>query len=91
VLWLDMALPEPVLQLQAACERAAVAAGFEPEARPFRSHLTLARFGDEERTPPLPRPDLGEARLERVRLFRSELRPQGPLYTALGTFPLGRG
>ena len=91
VLWLDMALPEPILALQSACERAAVAAGFEREPRPFRSHLTLARFRDGGRAGPLPRPELGEARLERVTLFRSELRPQGPLYTALGTFALGRG
>ena len=91
VLWLDLALPEPILALQAACERAAVAAGFERESRPFRSHLTLARLRDGERPGPLPLPELGEARLERVRLFRSELRPQGPLYTVLGTFPLGRG
>ncbi|MEE8217435.1 MAG: glycerol-3-phosphate acyltransferase, partial [Vicinamibacteria bacterium] len=38
VLWLGIALPQPVLDLQAACEEAAVAAGFPPEARPFRSH-----------------------------------------------------
>jgi RNA 2',3'-cyclic 3'-phosphodiesterase len=91
VLWLDIALPEPILGLQEASERAAVAAGFERESRPFRSHLTLARFRDAERPGPLPRHELGEAQLERVTLFRSELRPQGPVYTALRVFPLGRG
>ncbi len=35
---------EPLSELAAECERAAVSAGFEPEGRPFHPHLTLSRI-----------------------------------------------
>jgi 2'-5' RNA ligase len=91
ILWLDVAFPQPILDLQEACERAAVVAGFAPEARAFRSHLTLGRFRAPARPPALPAVELGELLLERLVLFRSELRPQGPVYTPVEVFPLGRG
>jgi 2'-5' RNA ligase len=89
VLWLGIAMPPMFAGLQAECERAAVAAGFPPEPRAFRPHLTLARWSRHERRPPLPPADLGVARLERLVLFRSEPRPTGSLYTALAAFALG--
>lgn len=90
VLWLDLELPEPLRVLQRACETAARAAGFAPEGRPFKSHLTLGRWRD-----PLPRPQLPSVepcltRLDELVLFRSELRPQGALYTRLQVLPLAR-
>ncbi len=88
VLWLGIALPQPLLDLQAACEAAAVAAGFPPEARPFRSHLTLARFRDSVPRPDLPSADLGTARLETLVLLRSDLRPGGAVYSAIDRFAL---
>jgi len=91
VLWLDVSLPPPVMELQHACERAAVAAGFPAETRPFRCHLTIGRFRDAERPGAPPELPPIELRLERLILFRSELRPQGPLYTALASFPLRGG
>ena len=44
ILWLGLDLPASMLALQAACERAARAAGFEPGTRAFRAHLTLGRW-----------------------------------------------
>jgi RNA 2',3'-cyclic 3'-phosphodiesterase len=90
VLWLGLDLPESMLRLQASCEAAAVAAGFEPETRPFRSHLTLGRWREPARRPPLEELELGLAHIERVVLFRSDLRPTGAVYTPLATFPLGK-
>ncbi len=90
VLWLGLELPEPVRALQQACEAAARSAGFAPEDRPFKSHLTLGRWRDRVPRPQLPAVELGATRLEEVVLFRSELRPQGALYTALEVFPLAR-
>jgi 2'-5' RNA ligase len=89
VLWIGVALPAPAVALQAACEAAAVAAGFPREARPFRPHLTLGRWRERCSRPALPPAELGVARLERLVIFRSELRPEGALYTPLAEFPLG--
>jgi 2'-5' RNA ligase len=89
VLWLGLAVPDTVLVLQAACERAAVAAGFPREDRPYKPHLTLGRWRERDRRPELPEADLGAARVDTLVLFRSELRPQGAVYTPLARFPLG--
>ena len=91
VLWLSLEVPPPVFELQAACERAARAAGFEREARPFRAHLTLGRWRDRAPQPELPPADLGATRLDALVLFRSELRPDGAVYAPIHRFSLGAG
>jgi RNA 2',3'-cyclic 3'-phosphodiesterase len=90
VLWLGCALDHEVLVLQEACERAAIDAGFAPEGRAFRAHLTLGRWRDRASRPSLPDVDLGETALDRLVLFRSDLRSTGAVYTPLGVFPLSR-
>jgi 2'-5' RNA ligase len=89
VLWLGLETPPPFLDLQKACERAARAAGFEKETRPFRAHLTLGRWRERVPRPDLPHADLGQTRLETLVLFRSDLRSDGAVYTPLARFPLG--
>jgi 2'-5' RNA ligase len=89
VLWLAVALPEPVLALQRVCEEAAAAAGFEPETRPFRSHLTLGRWRGRAPRPDLADVDLGTMPIDRLVLFRSQLHPKGAIYTPLQTYPCG--
>ncbi len=91
VLWAGLALPAPLLELQKACERAARASGFAGETRAFRSHLTLGRFRDAARRPELPAVDLGETRISRLTLFRSDLRPSGAVYTPIESWALGSG
>jgi 2'-5' RNA ligase len=88
VLWLGVELPPAALELQHACERAARAARFEREERPFRAHLTLGRWRERATRSALPEADLGTARLESLVLFRSELRPDGARYTPLARFSL---
>ena len=88
VLWIGISVPEPVLRLQQACERAAVAAGFEPESRPFRPHLTLGRWKDPAPRPTLPPADLGRTALDTLVLYRSQSSSTGSLYTPLNKFPL---
>lgn len=89
VLWLGLALPEPMIALQAACEAAAVAVGFPPETRPFSPHLTLGRWRDRAPRPELPPVDLGRASVDTLVLFRSQTRPDGAVYTELARFGLG--
>jgi len=89
VIWAGLDLPPAVRELQAGCERAAVAAGFPAEGRPFRPHVTLGRWRERGRRPAAPSLDLGSTRLGPVVLFKSDLTPQGAVHTALRSFPLG--
>jgi 2'-5' RNA ligase len=89
VLWLGVSLPAEGLRLQAGCEGAAVASGFPPERRDFKPHLTLGRWRDPAPRPKLPPADLGPVVLDRLVLFRSELRAAGASYSPLAAFPLG--
>ena len=64
--------------------------GFEPEGRGFQPHLTLGRVnssrGKEELIRRIERfreEDFGEIPVEKVILFKSDLRPSGPIYTPL--------
>ena len=88
VLWMGLGLWPEIHALQARCEEVAVAAGLRPEARAFHPHLTLGRWRDRARRPALPAADLGAARVDRLVLYRSDLRPSGSVHTPLATFPL---
>lgn len=72
-------------RVEAACQRA----GLEPEPRPFRAHVTLARARNEgERLPPLPDPPaLAPWTVEDFALYESRLRKQ-PRYVALERYAL---
>lgn len=89
VLWIGIAAPPSVLMLQSECEAAAVAAGFAPEPRPFRPHLTLGRWRDGAARPRLGQSDLGQASLTALVLYQSEPGEGGARYTALERFALG--
>jgi 2'-5' RNA ligase len=69
VLALSLALPAGVTTLQRACEAAARDAGFAPEPREFRPHLTLGRS-----EPPRPASAASDPGA-----FRGPARPRGPL------------
>jgi 2'-5' RNA ligase len=66
-------------------------AGFSPEERAFRPHLTLGRVRDRAH------PELAAAgalaaepfRVAEVVLFRSDLHPDGAVHTPLERMPLG--
>ncbi len=97
IVWLGVA-PDPRLEmLHHDVESACVALGMEPEGRPFRPHLTLARVpgGTDE---PVLRALSRAARTVRysavvdagtVDLMASELAPDGPRYRLLHSSPLG--
>jgi 2'-5' RNA ligase len=65
------------------------------DERPFRGHLTLARLkfvprrdGLEPVAAKLAPMLTGEARIDALTLYRSELLPNGPRYHVLGRYPL---
>jgi len=95
VLWVGVREPSGALAgLAGAIDRACAGLGFDPEERPFRAHLTLARVkqppgrGIERPLERFREALLGAERAEEVVLYRSELRPEGARYTALARAPL---
>lgn len=97
VLWLGLARGgAEVAALASSIEKALLPLGFPAEERPFSAHLTLARIKWSEPDPwdevladlaGRPWPEFPAAGFT---LYRSELRPGGPVYTALSTFAAGR-
>ena len=82
--------------LAAAVERGAVAAGFAPEPRAFRPHLTLGRARESRRlrlaadvTASVTAQGDAWDVVETV-LFRSDLAPSGARYTPLARVPIAR-
>jgi 2'-5' RNA ligase len=91
VVLLELAPGEPLAALAGAVERGVVAAGFAPETRAFRGHLTLGRVRERAAPPSLAAltvPPVAFDVTESV-LFASELHPSGSRYTPLERVPLG--
>lgn len=66
------------------------------DAKPFRAHLTLARAREHGSVSGVPEflaahaaDELGEFRVDEVRLLESHLSPKGPKYEARVSVPLG--
>jgi RNA 2',3'-cyclic 3'-phosphodiesterase len=102
VVWAGVAGSTAAIErIQAAAGAALESLGLPRETRPFRAHLTLGRVRHEAAPAQLER--LGEAIrslppvaplpwvVERVVLFRSQLRPNGPVYTEIGDWRLEIG
>jgi 2'-5' RNA ligase len=93
VLWLGLDRGEGELaDLAGRVEEALEGAGFAPEDRPFRSHLTLSRIRPHQDLTPLLEafdPVCFEMGVDRVVLYRSHLGPGGARYEEVEVFPLG--
>lgn len=87
VLWLGAeTVPEELAALHADLTVLLAEQGFEPDRRPFRAHLTLARKmpppGDLPSVPPIAWP------VAEFCLVRSDLDRRGARYTVVRRFPL---
>ena len=98
VVWVGLQAPAALHELQGAVENAASQIGIPVEERGFSPHLTLGRVRNDV-TPAdlqtlssaltsMQASDLGFMVAASFTLFRSDLRPQGALYTPLAHFPL---
>jgi len=95
VLWLGIGGEvERLIHLQKAIDGGLERCGFSREERPFRAHLTLARIklpqgltGIEKTLAGQEAVEAGRFTAGRLTLFRSELTPQGAIYTVLNHFP----
>jgi 2'-5' RNA ligase len=81
--------------LARAVESAAADAGFPPEGRPFAAHVTLGRVKSPRNAPALRAAlereraaDAGSFRADAFVIFRSDLAPRGPTYTAVERYVL---
>jgi 2'-5' RNA ligase len=92
VIWLDVIEGlERLTELAEVSEEAARVAGFQPEERPFRVHLTLSRVRPTRDVRPLVEgfPAVGIGwRCESVVVYESHLARGGARYEALEAFPL---
>ncbi len=97
VIWVGLTEGKEVLirfqkELEASFERI----GFQTEDRSFHPHLTLGRVKSGRGKGSLAakienyrEEEFGEFRVERVILFKSDLKPSGPVYTVLREVRLG--
>ncbi|MBN1485034.1 MAG: RNA 2',3'-cyclic phosphodiesterase [Chloroflexia bacterium] len=89
---------EILSRLQTEVEAALAELGFPPENRKFSPHLTLGRVRRQARphearrlgqaVAALAAPSLGRWTVEHFIVMRSDLRPDGPVYTPQHTFKL---
>jgi RNA 2',3'-cyclic 3'-phosphodiesterase len=90
VVWLGLTAGAAELgRLAGEVEARSASLGFEPEARPYNPHLTLARSRQRrgERLPePPPPPEIPGWTVTRFRLYRSRLGPGGATYSVLEEF-----
>jgi RNA 2',3'-cyclic 3'-phosphodiesterase len=96
VFWVGLEAPDALGELAAGIEAALEGLGFAREDRPFRPHLTLARFDKPGAQPALEAElkigdaaRLGRFAVSEFSLFQSKLRPGGAEYTKLARFPRG--
>lgn len=96
VIWVGLRGDEKALALlQKSVEAALVPLGFEPEDRPFRAHLTLGRVKGRQHLRALQDALLDRRQFEaeafdvtELVLYKSDLTPQGAIYTPLFRTPL---
>ncbi len=79
-------------------EEACAAHGFEREKRPFKAHLTLGRAREPKPNPALAAVieelaavELGEGKVDRALLMKSDLTPKGAIYHIMQEYMLEHG
>lgn len=94
VLWAGIEAPPALAELAERIEAAVQKLGFSREERPFRPHLTLARFRTPRPEPTLEAAlreanslSLGHSEVSEFFLFESRLRPGGAEYRKVAQFP----
>ena len=99
IAWLGLGPVRPHLaDLHRRVETALEPLGFPPERREYQPHLTLARIKEPhglsafvEKLEQAGHRTCGSWLADAVILYRSDLQPQGAVYTALRRFPLTGG
>ena len=96
VLWLGIKATDQLFVLKKKIDNAVVSLGFIPDEKPFRPHLTLGRFMQQQEVSSILENVLNEPQLakpigydvSKLILFESKLFPEGPQYLPIDIFPL---
>ena len=99
VIWIGLLVPSELTHLQHKIEAATARLGYTPEEKPFSPHLTIGRVREQangvelkelhESLEAISVGTLGTFTAHAVHLFKSELRPAGPVYSSLFSARLG--
>lgn len=98
VIWVKVDAPQELFSLQRGIENETARLGYDREERAFSPHLTLGRVSRNASPRDIQRigeilgkisvGSLGMVKVEKVTLYRSDLRPGGAVYTSLFSAPL---
>ena len=100
VIWVGLSAPAALESLQRGIESAAARLGYQQEERAFSPHLTIGRVRQNLSASALQKVraalelegtkigELGAARVAAVHLYKSDLQPDGSVYTKLFSTPL---
>jgi len=100
VIWIGLDAPPGFSTLVRGVQSTAAKLGFALEERPLSPHLTIGRVGQHATATELQHVRtaleatsiglVGTFRVEALQVFKSELKPGGPVYTKLYSLPLGK-
>jgi len=98
IIWVGLEAPAALSTLQNGVDKITARMGYPLEERPFSPHLTIGRVGQGVTQADIVRiraaieamtiENLGIVHVDAVRIFKSDLRPGGPVYTPLYTLPI---
>ena len=94
VFWAGIEANQALDALQKNVEKACEEAGFEPELRPFRPHITLLRatgiISNEliHYVHTHKKSELGDFQASELNLYKSLLTPEGAIYEKIHSFPV---
>lgn len=101
VVWIGVEGPDSLQSLQRGIESQMARLGYAPDNRPFSAHLTLGRVSRNARSGEIQAVSraierskigfIGITPVQDVRLYQSDLHPEGAVYTCLHISSLGTG
>jgi 2'-5' RNA ligase len=99
IIWIGLNIPPDLNRLQHKLETATARMGYATEDKPFSPHLTIGRVREQFSSAELKNiqsaleklhvGSLGTFTVQSVHLFKSDLKPDGPVYTSLFSARLG--
>ena len=95
VIWAGLKADDVLYKLQKDIDISLESLGFAREKRPFSPHLTIGRLRDSRAKKKLrdffeqARTEPGSFEAENITFYKSDLKPEGPVYTVLKRVKLG--
>lgn len=99
IIWMGISSPPILLEFQSRIESILSNFGIQMEKRPFSPHITLGRFGDDQINQNIENlvtelrslnvSVINEVNISAIEIFKSDLKPDGPVYTSIHHIPLG--